>query len=184
MIARRLTLRPAARHLRRLLRDTSGTATVEFVLVVPIFISLIMMSIELGFVTLRHTMLERGLDIAVRDIRLGTGTAPQHDQIKKIICDNALIIADCENSLRLEMRPTDIRNYTPLSDVPDCTDAANPAKPVKQWTPGQQNQLVLMRACLKYNPLFPKEALGSALDKDSSGQAVTVAMTAFVQEPL
>ena len=184
MIRLRASLRPLARRLGHLLRDTSGTATVEFVLVVPIFISLMLMSIELGFVTLRHTMLERGLDIAVREIRLGTGTAPQHDQIKKIICDNALIISDCENTLRLEMKPTDIRNYSPLSAVPDCTDVSNPTKPVRQFTPGQQNQLVLMRACLKYKPFFPKEALGAALASDADGQAVTVAMTAFVQEPL
>ena len=69
-------------RLRRFFHKEDGNASVEFVLVFPAFLSLLLMSIELGFVTMRHPLLERGLDIAVRELRLGTGTVPQHDQIK------------------------------------------------------------------------------------------------------
>lgn len=170
----------------RYLRDDRGNASVEFVLVFPVYLALLIMSIETGFITLRHTLLERGLDITVRDIRLGTGVVPQptHDNIKQMICDNSLMILDCENSLQLEMRSADLRSYNSLDTTADCTDSAEPTKPVREFTPGLQNELMLLRACLRYNPLFPDDYLGSALDKDASGQAAIVAMTAFVQEPL
>lgn len=175
---------PFGYELRRFLREEGGNASVEFVLVFPAYLALMLMSIELGFVTLRHTLLERGLDIAVREVRLGTGTAPQHDEIKDLICQNALMIRDCATTLRLEMRSADIRAFNSLDTTADCTDAAEPTKPVKQFVNGQQNQLMLLRACLRFDPLFPDDALGSALTKDASGQSSIVSMTAFVQEPL
>ncbi|MBW4972769.1 pilus assembly protein [Roseovarius mucosus] len=170
--------------LRRFRQDDTGTASLEFVLVAPFFIGIMIFSIEMGFVTMRATLLERGLDMAVREVRLGTGTAPQHDDIKQIICTNAIMINDCENNLRLEMRPADIRNFNGLDAEADCTDQAEPAKPVREFVPGQQNALMLLRACLKFRPLFPAGMLGSRLVPDGDSQASLVATTAFVQEPI
>ena len=170
--------------LRRFAREDSGTASVEFMILVPFLIGFITFSIELGAVTLRSAMLERGLDIAVREIRLGTGTVPQHDAIKQIICDNALVINNCESKLRLEMVPTDLRNFAGLDPTPDCTDAEEPTLPVRNFIPGAQNQLMLLRACVKYEPIFPEALLGSALVKDASGDVSMVTMSAFVQEPI
>lgn len=169
--------------LRRLVRDESGSASVEFVLIFPVYLSFILMSIELGFVTMRHTLLERGLDIAVREVRLGTGTVPQHDDIKDIVCENAVMVLNCQEKLRLEMRPANLFALTTLDTTADCTDKAEPAKPVRAFVPGVANQLMLMRACYKYEPFFPDEFLGSALEKDGSGEAAIITMTAFVQEP-
>ena len=168
---------------RRLVRDEGGSASVEFVLIFPVYLSFILMSIELGFVTMRHTLLERGLDIAVREVRLGTGTAPQHDDIKDLVCDNAIMVLNCKEKLRLEMRPANIFALQTLDTTADCTDKAEPAKPVRTFPPGVANQLMLMRACYKYEPFFPDDFLGSALEKDSSGEASIISMTAFVQEP-
>ena len=170
--------------LRRFKQDETGTASLEFVLVAPFFLGIMIFSIEMGFVTMRATFLERGLDMAVREVRLGTSTAPQHDDIKQIICDNSVIINDCENNLRLEMRSADIRNFNALDSEADCTDQAEPAKPLRAFVPGQQNELMLLRACLKFRPLFPAGMLGSKLISDSGGQASLIATTAFVQEPI
>lgn len=170
--------------LRRFRQDDTGTASLEFVMVAPFFLGIMIFSIEMGFVTMRATFLERGLDMAVREVRLGTGTAPQHDAIKQIICDNAILINDCENNLRLEMRSADIRNFNGLDAEADCTDLAEPAKPVRQFVPGQQNELMLLRACLKFRPLFPAGMLGSRLVPENGSQASLVATTAFVQEPI
>lgn len=171
-------------RLRRLRRDQRGSVTVEFVIFAPFLIGFIVFAVELGMLSLRAAMLERGLDIAVREVRLGTGTAPDHDAIKDIICANAFVIGDCRTSLRLEMIPTDLRNFATLDATPDCTDASEPSKPVRAFIPGGQNQLMLLRACLKYKPLFPKAMLGEALVKDSSGAVALTTMSAFVQEPI
>ena len=170
-------------HLVNLLRKEDGSASVEFVIVFPVFLALMIMSLELSIITLRQTMLERGLDIAVRDIRLGTGGEADHDVIKETICDNALILNDCSSSLKLEMVPTDIRQLALLDDNVDCSDKAAESNPVKEFTAGQQNELMLLRACLKYDPLFPNWQLGRVLERDDSGQLSIISMTAFVQEP-
>lgn len=174
--------RPTA--LRRFLRDQRGTATVEFVVIAPFLIGLMVFSIELGMIAMRAALLERGLDIAVREIRLGTGTAPDHDEIKDIICNSTSVIRDCDTKLRLEMIPTDLRNFATLDPSPDCTDVSEPSKPVRTFIPGGQNQLVLLRACLKYRPLFPRETLGDLLVKDASGDVAITTVSAFVQEPI
>ncbi len=173
-----------SRRVSRLVRGEDGNASVEFMIIFPIYLALLVMSLELSFITLRQTMLERGLDIAVRDIRLGTGTAPTHDAIKKRICDEAYIIPNCEDSVRLEMVPTDMRNLTTLGGQAMCTDKEEEGAPVLTFTPGQQNQLMFLRACAKYDPLFPTWHLARAMDRDSSGQIAIVTMSAFVQEPL
>lgn len=172
------------RYLGRKAREEDGSASVEFVLIFPVYLSLIIMSIELGFVTMRHTLIERGMDIAVRDLRLGTGTAPQHAEIKDLICEHAMMVADCKTKLRLEMVPASMFAFQSLDTTPDCTDKADEAKPVRDFTPGVANQVMLLRACYKFEPFFPDEFLGTALTKDASGEASIVTMTAFVQEPI
>jgi len=82
------------------------------------------------------------------------------------------------------MIPTDPRNFAALDPTPDCTDASEPSKPVRTFIPGGQNQLMLLRACLKYSPMFPEAMLGDALVKDSAGDVALTTISAFVQEPI
>lgn len=170
--------------LRRFAHDEDGLVSAEFMVIFPLFMALMVMSLELSLITLRHTMLERGLDMAVRDVRLGTGTAPTHDAIKQRICDEAYVISNCAENVRLEMVPTDMRNLTTLGGTVQCTDKEETGAPVLSFTPGQQNQLMFLRACAKYDPIFPTWQLARALSRDASGQIAIVAMSAFVQEPL
>lgn len=172
-----------ASFLKRLWNKEDGTATVEFAIVFPFFISLFLSSVELGMITLRHTMLERGLDLAVRDIRLSTGTAPQHDDIKDDICEYAGLIPDCTVSLRLEMVQIDLRDSVSMPTDVDCVDASKEVEPVRSFVNGRENELMILRACVKYDPIFPTSGLGKQLDTDGAGQAALVAMSAFVQEP-
>ena len=103
-------IRTLAKILRLFRRSEEGSATVEFVLVFPMFMVLFTSAFEAGLMMTRHVMLERGLDMAVREVRLNTGAAPSPDQFKEMICEGAGIIPDCMNNLKLEMRPIDPRN--------------------------------------------------------------------------
>ncbi|QGX99047.1 pilus assembly protein [Roseovarius faecimaris] len=171
-------------RLRRGFRDEEGSAAVEFVIIFPVIATMIVLTLEMGFITLRQTMLERGLDMAVREVRLGTGSAPEHDDIKDLICQNSLILSDCSNNLFLEMVPSDPRAFAGLHELTSCTDAAVPSRPVRSFTPGQQNQLVMLRACVLYDPLFPEALLPRVLTADDFGKSAIIAVTAFVQEPV
>jgi len=176
-------IRALSNRLRRFRRGTDGNSSVEFVIIFPLFMTFLLFSLELSFITLRHAMLERGLDLTVRQIRLGYATPPNHPTIKGMVCEYARLGDDCLENVRLEMKPIDPRAYAGLDEVADCTDRAEPTKPVKQFTPGQRNQLMILRACLKYDPLLPTVALGKALSKDASGQSAVISISAFVNEP-
>ena len=176
-------IRALSRRLRRFRRAEDGNASIEFVIIFPVFMMFLIFALELSFITLRHAMLERGLDLTVRQIRLGYATPPNHPTIKNMVCDFARLGGNCTENLRLEMRPIDPRAYVGLNAVADCTDRAEPTAPVKQFTPGQRNDLMILRACLKYDPLMPDAVLGRALQKDSSGQSAVVSVSAFVNEP-
>lgn len=174
------------KYFRRLKDDEKGNASVEFVIIVPTFIMLMTMSIELGFVTIRHTMLERGLDIAVRQIRLGTGQPSSYDEIKTVVCDNAPVLANCKDELRLEMQPVDLRAYSTLDAKPKCIENSEPVDPLvldQEFVFGGVNELMVLRACYMYEPIFPDEMMGRALQKDDYGKTAIVTMSAFVQEP-
>lgn len=179
----RAFLRPVSAFLGRFRRSEDGTATVEFALTFPIVMFTMVSAIELGMVSLHHSMLERAMDLTVRDIRLGTGTAPQHDEIKTLICQRAAFIGDCDSNLRLEMVQVNPRNWMNLSPVPDCTDKSEEVAPVRSFVNGMENELMILRACAKINPMFPTSGLGKNMIKDGAGQYSLVSSTAFVQEP-
>jgi TadE-like protein len=175
------------RALRSLLfrfrRSEDGSATLEFVITFPAMMIVLLSGVELGMATLQHSMLERALDLTVRDIRLGTGTAPQYDQIKNTICTRAGFIDNCATNLRLEMIQADPRAWTAIPAIADCTDQSLEVTPVRSFVNGQDNELMILRACVKITPVFPTTGLGKSIAKDGAGQFALVSVSAFVQEP-
>lgn len=172
-------------QLRRILRREDGTVSMEFVIIFPVIAIMIVMTLELGFITLRQTLLDRGLDMAVREVRLGTGEDLGHDTVKELVCENAMFLPDCANQLFLEMAPSNPRSFTPLHETASCTDEPiDHIRPAQVYHPGQENQIVMMRACVLYDPIFPKGLLPRKLKKTDDGKAALLSVTAFVQEPI
>ena len=169
---------------RRFRSDESGNVnTVAFAIWTPVLLMTLGTAIEVGLYTARATLLERGMDIVTRDIRLETGFTPQHNEIKNAICEQAAIIPDCTANLRLEMIPNDLRAWDPINAVADCTDRSQPVQPVRNFVSGQSNELMVLRACAKIEPLFPLTFLSGAIETDDAGDYAVVAISAFVQEP-
>ena len=48
---------------------------------------------------------------------------------------------------------------------------------------GLDNEMMLVRACYMFKPVFPSTGLGYAFTKDGSGRSKMVSLAAFVQEP-
>ncbi|WP_108860827.1 TadE/TadG family type IV pilus assembly protein [Ruegeria sp. Alg231-54] len=168
--------------LTELRRKEDGNVTVEFVIIFPAVFFLVLSGLELGLVTLKHAQLERAVDMTVRDIRLNTGINPQHDDIKAVICNRAGYISNCENSLRLEMIRQDPFASITVPTIPDCTDLSDEVRPVRTFQNGLENELMVLRACAKINPMFPTSAMGKAIVNEE-GQYALTATTVFVQEP-
>ncbi|WP_425038359.1 TadE/TadG family type IV pilus assembly protein [Primorskyibacter sp. S187A] len=164
--------------------DESGNAnTVSFAIWTPALLLTLATAMEVGVYTARATLLERGMDMVARDIRLDTGIPPQHNEIKAAICEKASIIPDCAANLRLEMIPQDMRNWQSISAVADCTDRSKEVAPLRSFTPGQDNEMMILRACAKIQPILPMTWLAGAIETDAAGDYAVVAISAFVQEP-
>lgn len=176
------------RQLRRFTRREDGSMTFEFAIIVPAIFTFFLMSVEFGIYAMRSMFLDRGLDATVRTIRLNTAVDYNHDQVKQMICDNSGFLNtgqnnNCDNTMRLEMLPRDLRAYASLPSDADCIDVSQPVNPPRNFVNGVEHQLMIMRACVKFDPVFSTSGLGAAFSKDGAGKAQMIATSAFVQEP-
>lgn len=170
--------------LRRFRDGEDGSMVVPFALWTPVFLGLILSSIELGTVTIRHTALERAVDGTVRDLRLGTGTNFDHASLKAQICQSAAVLPNCADQLHLEMITLDLRAWTQPERTADCVDVGAAANPQRNFEFGRANEMMMLRACYKYKPITPAGNLSSSLAQDEAGFTAIVATSAFVHEPL
>ena len=184
-------------YLRRFSKSETGSATIEFVLWFPLFWAAFMWSFEQGMYLVRQVGLERAIDLAVRDVRLGAfddlidpslseaqQTALLHDAVKDRVCDFAFLIARCQENVKLEMQQVDPRNWSMLGGAVDCVDRSDSGRPVSQFRPGQSNDLMVLRACALIDPYFPTSGLGAQLTKVSGGAYALVAVSSFAIEPV
>ena len=174
-------------RLRQLARSEDGTATIPVLIFVPFYILFLLSSVELGMLMIRHVMLERALDLVVRDLRLGLWTpsdpANAGDELRGRICAQVGLISDCKKTLLVELRPVSKTTWSPLSAGPTCVDRSQPVYANPLPTFGTSNDIMLIRACAKFDPVFPTTAMGAQLPKDSTGAFALVSSTAFVNEP-
>ncbi len=181
-------IKSLARFLRLFRRNEDGSPSVEFVLVFIPFMVLPVSGFELGLLMTRHVMLERGIDMAVREVRLNTGTPVTEAQFKTMVCNTAAILPNCMTTLRLELRPIDLRHSGANSDnsIPrraSCTNLNRPFRPARNFESGVANEMMIVRACGKFVPMLPEFGLGYFLSRMDSGYYRLVSTTAFVMEP-
>jgi len=164
-------------------KSEDGNASVEFVLSVPVFLLLFVSIFELGMAMTRLTMLEHGLDVAMREVRLSTGEDVTHNEIRDLICDEAGMLKDCKSSLAVEMVTIDTDTWQMPSEFAACVNRAGQASPVVAWENGRQSDVMFIRACFVVDPMFPTLGLGAILETDHTGGMFLVASSAFSQEP-
>lgn len=170
-------------RLRRFVKDESGNATIEFCILFTSYFLMLFAGVEIAYINTRHALLERSLDIAVRDIRLATGHIPTYAEVRSQLCTETGIIDDCDGNLRLEMVQVDPRNFWTIEPNPDCINAEEAPRPVRSFEHGQDNELMLIRACVKYKPMIPTTGWFNDHLLDTQGYAQMIATSAFVQEP-
>ena len=181
--------------LRRLLRAEDGTATVELVILLPAFVLVMVNAIEASILMTRATLLDRGLDMAVRELRLNTKALPSFDGFREEVCrhagwppEQAEASFDCLDALQVELQPVSTASWALMEAPARCVDRREEIAPLIQTNPdhyraGAANELMMVRACLVIDPLFPSYGLGALLPKDASGGYRVVAVSAYVQEP-
>lgn len=145
-------------------RDTSGAATLEFVVLVPFLMIVIFMFAEIGILTGRKVLLKRGVSIASRDIRLGDTL--DETAFRTTVCENAFLINSCIDELRVEMIPHDVaagQNPNATVYCPNRFPEPDAEPPVNNYTNGVDGDIMIIKACLIVNPVFPGAAFAAGL---------------------
>jgi hypothetical protein len=189
------------------LSDEAGTASIEFLFVVPIIVLMFIASIESSYYMIRHVMLERSVDIVVRDIRLGTldylkdqkdangdpVTAEfQHGVLKELICKTSILNSKdaCVSAMKIWLQPINTANFAMVAPPRDCMDqdadiGIDQTQSDSKFKLGSDNEIMLVRVCLKERPMFPTSIVGAGLIEDGEGDGGYALMTTsvFVNEP-
>jgi Flp pilus assembly protein TadG len=173
-----------AKRLRRVWRDENGVATVEFVLMVPILLSIFMGSFESGLMMTRSIMLEQSLDMVMRELRLGHYVNPSATLIKTEVCSRTIMFTNCNADLNIELTKISTTTWTLPTTAIDCVNKTTHVQPPIKVTIGQQNDLMLVRACIVVDALFPTTGIGLELTQANVGGGYKiVAVSAFANEP-
>ncbi len=176
-------IRRALSRVIRMRRDEEGNSTIEFVILFPLLMLMFFSAAESGVMMIRYVMLERGLDLSVRAIRLGTSNVVEADDVKTMVCNGAGIIPDCLNAVRVEMVQVQLTNWTDLPRTADCVDRNDPARPLRSFSTGGTNDLMVLRVCALFDPMFPLAGLGFQVAKEDGYRYALVSTSAFVMEP-
>jgi hypothetical protein len=181
------------------LADERGTASIEFVFIVPIVMLIFLASVESSYYMVRHVMLERSVDMVVRDIRLGNmdflqgkTQAEQHASLKEAICTTSILNdkVTCVKSMRIWMQAINTATFD-LDIVParNCVDRSedipDPAPTTAEFKFGDDNEIMLLRICLKEEPMFPTTVVGAGLiaGGEDDGSYALMTTSVFVNEP-
>lgn len=168
---------------KRFLTAQDGGVTIEFVILVPLVLYFFFLALETGLWSAREIMLRRATNLAVRDVRLATGSAPSYEDMKALICERSFFKGGCVDGIRIDMRAMPVSEWANIEGSAPCIDRSEEFDPANFFIPGQQNNLMLMRVCRLFEPLLPGTGLGRRLPEGSAGEYGVRINTAFVTEP-
>ena len=169
-------------RLRRLRSDSSGSSSIEFVLLFPAAMMIFLSTFEIGMYLTRQVFLDRGLDMAVRDIRLTTELPFAYDDLRTLICDNTVLIDGCEEAIKIEMFRFDPRVGFSVPETMDCVDRAEEIQPVRSYEVGQENEMMYIRLCALFEPYFPSSIFAADL-VGPHGEFAMMSHAVYVTEP-
>ena len=175
-----------AKKLRSLatacLRRDEASASVEFALCVPLLFFVFASAMDSGLAMLRATLLERAVDMTMRELRLGHFSAPTHELLRTEICEHGIFLSDCQQALAIEITAIDRDSWAMPQGAAQCVNRREDIAPVTELTTGQQNAIMLVRVCLVQDALFPYTGVGLRMTANGDGYRL-VATSTFVNEP-
>lgn len=175
-------IKTVKRRVQAFVRSEAANATVEFVIIAPVLLWFVFSTFETGWLMTRKTMLDRGLNMAIRELRLGLIEDPDHAKLKARVCERTRVLRNCIASIHLELTPITVNGGIPDTKA-TCVDRSGEVEPVVDFSPGAREEIMFVRACLIVDPLLPGFGIGSMLSKDATGGVTLIAKSAFMNEP-
>ena len=172
------------RHLVLFRLREAGSATVEFVIALPFVLAILFSSIDFGAVMLRQVFLDRAIDIAVREVRLGNIPTGGIASLRSQICQRTLLISDCEAGLAIELRPINTNTWAGVHDPVTCINRSANINPTLAFNPSAGNpDMMLVKVCASIDPFLTVTGLVFGLGNDVDGDIRLVSIGAFMNEP-
>lgn len=172
------------RLIKRFRRDERGSSTIEFVILMPLLFAIFAAALECGLMMLRWTSIDRASDMVIRSLRLGQYVNPTAVMLRQEICNRTFMIEDCFENTVVEIREIDRANFQfPATNAPCVTRQDAVIQPVTQVTPGQQNDLMLIRVCVTTDALFAGTAYAVPITYDAQGGYAISVASVYVNEP-
>lgn len=171
----------------RFIRDRKGVAALEFALIGPIHLALLLAMLETGFIMMKIALLDLGVATAAKQIYIGaatSGTVSQAD-IKNFVCTHVEALqSDCADNLIVEL--TEVSAFGEVPDTAAVCQEAGAAvdiEPTVSFNPGLGSSVMYMRICLTTDVIFPGIGSGLSMTKTDNGKYEFVSTTAFMNEP-
>lgn len=173
-----------SRLLKKFRRDESGSSTMEFVILMPVVFSIFTASLESGLMMVRWASIDRASDIVIRSLRLGQYNNPDSILLRREICDRTFMIENCFENTVVEIREINRANFLmPAVDAPCVTRTDQIIQPVTTVTPGQQNDLMIIRVCVTVDALFTGSTFAIPITYDAQGGYAVTVSSVYVNEP-
>ena len=172
-------------RLGRFWHRENGVSAIEFAIVGPIHLALMLSILEIGLICTRISLLENAMAKASKFIYTGAaaGDIVTRADLENFICDQiGVFVVACEDNISLDLVPiTDLQ--TTAVTAMECRDAAVDIEPAVQFEPGVGSSIVLMRVCITADVFVPGMGYGLAMTKTENNRYQIISTTAFVNEP-
>lgn len=170
---------------RKIRTDNKGVTALEFAILGPVYFTLLLGILEIGYTFLKINMLNNAVAIVSKDIYTGAasnGTVTYED-IEESICNNIFFSgSDCTTNLQIEVTEVTSLQALPATGT-ECEVTNIALNPSVDYNPGTAKSIIFLRACYMTDILTPGLALGLHLNKTTDNKYAIIGTTAFVNEP-
>ena len=144
----KLQTKPKEEVRLSLTRSCSGAVAVEFAILTPFFLLILLALIETGYIALTRTVIEGAVSSASREVR--TGEAQQSEDpigsFRATLCEEVSVIIDCR-LLQLDVRRFDV--FPNAADVPEITGTED------FFQAGDASEITLVRVVYNWAYITP-----------------------------
>lgn len=169
-------------------RDETGFMSIDFIFLFPVIIFVMFLALEAGILATRQVMLDRALAETSRTLKLSGGTPPSQEELVQQVCDIANVFPDCTSSVTVEVAPINTNTWDVGAEYIECYDFDNrdgedAFVPANEYDGGAGSQLMMLKICATFTPLFPYVGLGAKLRKVNETDYSIASAIAYVNEP-
>jgi len=172
---------------RTVLTDRRGSTATEFALIAPTFVFLILGIFEMGLLLYADSALDGAARQAARLVRTGQVQAAEAattgsgiSSFERALCSNLPSFMSCSDVA------FDVESFSDFAaiDLTTLPPLATSGPVTKGFSPGAQNQAVIVRVSYTYDFLTPIAAMANAISGGTLSNAVTLSsVVVFQNEP-